>query len=242
MFSPLSSRAVTCVAAAAFLVVTAAERAEAQFGVGIAYPGVPLLLYSPERVASPTDYLYERDRARISAYGNAVQQQAAGSQAESSHAGSNAYFNRLRDYSGEETYHVSSRQSLSRRATPPVRKPSRAETRPAATQQAGAQPLDAYFLAGGAFDWPRDAPATGALRSAQTEVEAAVKVVLNQVRSGGKAKAQDVAAAKRKLVNYGQPALAEAKSARSKAVADCFHYFLLFLHQSLDQAAETGGS
>ena len=41
-------------------------------------------------------------------------------------------------------------------------------------------------------------------------------------------------------MGYGQRALAEVKSARSAALADVFHYFLLFLHESLDQAAEVG--
>jgi hypothetical protein len=241
MFFSLPSRIAPSLAAAAFLAAMAAGRAEAQFGIGVAYPGVPFLAYTPERVPSPTDYLYDRDRAQISAYGNAVQQQAAASQLASPGSSSNAYFNRLRDYSGEETYQVASRQSLSRRTSPPARTPSNPPKRSAGTRS-GPLPLEAFFLPGGALDWPRDAPTAGTLRSAQAEVEAAVKVVLNQVRSGGKAKAQSVGAAKSKLVNYGQPALVEVKSARSKAVADCFHYFLLFLHQSLDQAAETSGS
>ncbi|MBV8218107.1 MAG: hypothetical protein JO325_06570 [Solirubrobacterales bacterium] len=63
----------------------------------------------------------------------------------------------------------------------------------------------------------------------------------DELRSGGKAKAQSVGVAKWKLVGYGQRALIEVRSARSKAVADVFHYFLLFLNQSLDQAAEAGG-
>ena len=42
-------------------------------------------------------------------------------------------------------------------------------------------------------------------------------------------------------MNYGQRALVEVKSTRSAAVSDVFHYFLLFLHQALDQAG-TGES
>jgi|GEM_PF-6425417 len=243
MFFSLPSRVAPSLAAAAFLVAMAAGRAEAQFGIGAAYPGVPFLFYTPERVPSPTDYLYDRDQARISAYGNAVQQQAAASQSAS--PSSNAYFNRLRDYSGEETYQVSSRQSLSRRAAPPARPRSSTSTRPASTRsttRSDSLPLEAFFLPGDALDWPRDAPISGTLRSAKAEVDASVKVVLDEVRSGGKVKAQSVGAAKSKLVAYGNPALGEIRSGRSKAVADCFHYFLLFLHQALDQAAEANGS
>ena len=54
--------------------------------------------------------------------------------------------------------------------------------------------------------------------------------------------AQSVGAAKFKLVTYGQRALAEIKSSRSEAVGVIFHYFLLFLDQSLDQAAGGGTS
>lgn len=242
MLSSLPSRSASSLAVAAFLAAMAAGgRAEAQFGMGVAYPGVPLLLYTPERAPSPTDYLYDRDRARMSAYGNAVQQQGAASQMAAPSASSNAYYNRLRSYSGQDTYQVSSRQSLSRRSTPPARPTSGTSKRSTKTGR-GPMPLEAFFLPDGALDWPRDAPTAGTLRSAQAEVEAAVKVVLNQVRSGGKAKAQSIGAAKSKLENYGQPALVEVQSARSKAVADCFHYFLLFLHQSLEQAAETGDS
>jgi hypothetical protein len=224
----------------AFL-AAAAQRAEAQFGVGLAYPGVPFLYYTPEFVPSPTDYLYDRANARISQYGNAVQQQAAAGQM-ASVSDSRAYFNHLRDFSGESTYQVKARQSLSARAVPPPpRRPSRPPASPAPAQKA-ALPLDAFFLAGGDFDWPRDAPESDALRTARAEAESAVKGVRDELRANGKAKAQSVGFAKWKLVGYGQPALAAVKSARSAAVADVFHYFLLFLHQSLDQAAEAGGS
>ena len=137
-------------AAASFLAASSAGRAEAQFGVGLAYPGVPFLYYTPERIPSPTDYLYDRDKARISEYGNAVQQQAAASQMASASANPNAYFNLLRDYSGESTYQVSSRQSLGQRTSPPrARPPSPLAASPAPAIQ-GPLPLDAFFLPGGA--------------------------------------------------------------------------------------------
>src|SRR4051794_28025041 len=98
------SRFGLALAAASFLAASAGGQAEAQFGVGLAYSGVPFLYYTPERAPSPTQYLYDRGTARISEYGNAVQQQAAASQMASASANPNAYFNRLRDYSGESTY------------------------------------------------------------------------------------------------------------------------------------------
>jgi hypothetical protein len=225
----VARRAIT----AALLLLSWAGPARAQVGIGVAYPGVPFMYYTPQYAPSPTDYLYDRDRERISAHGNAVQQQAAASSMASAGSDSNAYFNRIRDYSGEETYHVRSRQSLSRRTSPP---PERAASRP------GGLSLDAYFLVGGQLDWPRDAPDTAALHPARVDAETALKAVRDEVRSSGKAKAQSVGTAKYKLVNYGQRALTEIKSSRSEAVGVVFHYFLLFLHQSLDQAAGTGTS
>lgn len=234
------SRLGLSLAAAAFIAASSAGRAEAQFGIGLAYPGVPFLSYTPERVPSPTDYLYDRDTARISEYGNAVQQQAAASQMASASANPNAYFNHFRDFSGESSYQVSSRKSLGERTSPPRSRPPSPPAASPAPARRGLLPLDAYFLPGGQFDWSRDAPDTGALRSARAEAESAVKTVRDEIHSQDKARSQSVGLAKWKLVGYGQQALAEVKSARSAAVADVFHYFLLFLHQALDQAAEAG--
>src|SRR3954454_18945092 len=121
------------VAAAALLIATSSSRTEAQVGIGVAYPGVPFLYYPPRPVPSPTEYLYDLANARISAYGSAVQQQAAASQMASAADSPNAYFNRIRDYSGEGTYQVTSRQSLGQRTSP---RPGRT----AATHTAGQPP------------------------------------------------------------------------------------------------------
>src|SRR5579883_1919214 len=145
-------------ASVAFLFASWAGRAEAQFGIGVAYPGVPFLYYTPERAPSPTQYLYDREAARIEAYGNALQQQATASQMASTNSDSNAYYNRLRDYSGESTYQVQSRKSLSERRSPPNHQPPSAPApKPDAAHQTSL-PIDAFFLADGTFDWPRDAP------------------------------------------------------------------------------------
>ena len=226
-------------AAAAFIAATASGRAEAQFGVGLAYPGVPFLSYTPERVPSPTEYLYDRETARISEHGNAVQQQAAASQMSSASANPNAYFNQLRDFSGESSYQVSSRKSLGERTSSPRgRSPSPPAASPAPRARACSRSTPISSPEGSLIG--RLTRPTPALWSARAEAESAVKTVRDEIGSKGKAKAQSVGFAKWKLVGYGQRALAEVKSARSAAVADVFHYFLLFLHQSLDQAAEAG--
>lgn len=225
----ISRHEVRLVVAATILIISWAGSARAQVGVGVAYPGVPFLYYTPQNVPSPTDYLYQRDQARISAFANPLPQQAAASSTGATDRNPNAYFNHLRDYSGEATYHVQSRQSLSRRSAPP---PKQAPSQPTAL------PLDAYFLISGSLDWPHDAPDSAELLPARVEAEAAIKAVREEIRASGKAKAQSVGAAKRKLINYGQRALVEVRSTRSRTVADIFHYFLRFLDQSLDEASD----
>lgn len=219
------------IATVSVLVASSAGLAQGQVEIGVAYPGVPFLYYTPQSAPSPTDYLYDRDRERISAMGSALQQQAAASQATAAASHPNAYFNRIRDYSGEETYHVPTRQSLSQRSAP---SPKRSASRPTVLA------LDAYFLSGGQLDWPRDAPDSGTLHAARVDAEKAIKTVRDELRSSGKARAQSIGAAKWKLVAYGQPALAEIKSSRAEGVAVVFHYFLLFLHDSLEKVAGTG--
>lgn len=227
--------------AAALLFAWSPRPAQAQFGIGIGYPGFPFLYYNIPSVASPTEYLYDRDRQRIAQFGNAAQQQASASAMAGSAANSNAYFNRLRDFSGESTYHVASRQSVGQRATLPRREAASRGAVATAPGRPEALSIDAYFLTDGTIDWPRDAPDAGTLGSARAEVEQAVKIVRAQVQSRGRATVQSIGEAKQRLVHYGQPALAEVRSARSGAVADVFHYFLLFLHQSLDHAAGAEG-
>lgn len=233
------------IVAAAFLVAVPGTRVEAQLEFGIAYPGVPMLFYTPQMAPSPTDYLHQRDQERISALGNSAQRQGGASPAASLSANPNSYIHRIRDFSGAGTYDVGSRQSLSQRAAPrqaqtastPARQPS--PSPPVAPPTPPPPPLALFFLQSGEMDWPRDAPDSAALRPKRDEADAAIKAVRSAIQSAGKANAQGVATAKWKLVSYGQLALAEVRSARSAAVSDTFHHFLMLLHQSLDGAADT---
>jgi hypothetical protein len=227
-------------AVAVFLAGSSPARVEAQFGVGM-YPGYPFLVIAPEFVPSPNDYLFEHDLARISGLANGARQQAGASQMGSAMTNPNAYFHRIRDFSGDDTYDVRSRQSLSQRAYP-VRSQAPPGPKPAAVAEAPRQfPLDAFFLSDGALDWPSDAPNSVGASSTREDVSAALKAVREEMRSAGKAKAQSVGGAKWKLVNYGQKALADVRATRSKVVGEVFHDFLLFLHQALDRAANTDG-
>jgi len=224
---------------AAVLVFATADRAEAQFAVGmdVGGSGAPFLFYAPQRVPSPTEFLYDHHRARIAEHANALQQQAAASQAGGSTWRRRGYFDRVREYAGADTYDVNSRQSLNARTA--ARQPRPAEPPPA--ERTSTLPLSAFFLSGGELDWPRDAPDTESLRSAKAEAESAVKAVRDEIQSGGRPRAQSVGLAKSKVVDYGRHALADVRANRSETVGHLFHYFLLYLHDALDQAAEPNG-
>ena len=182
-------------------------------GSGLAYPGVPFLYYTPQSVPSPTEYLYDRANARISAYGNAVQQQAAASQMASA-ATTQTPISTASATTRERKLTRSRRVRASASAPPPRCRggPRRLPRRSSPHRKRLQLPLDAFFLPSGELDWPRDAPDSEVLRPARAEAEMAVKAVRSEIRSVGKAKAQSVGTAKWKLVNYGQRALLEVKS------------------------------
>lgn len=222
------------VIATAVMVVSTAVPARAQVGFGITLPGgTPFLYYTPRSVPSPTQYLYDLDRARISAYSNAARQRAAARSVTSMYVSPDAYYEHARGGSGRTTHDARSRPKLSQPASPV---PEAAAPRPTGL------PLDAFFLGNGTLDWPHDAPDSAELHSLRVEAESAIKLVREELRLSGQAKAQSVDEARRKLVNYGQRALAEIKSTRSRSVEVTLHYFLLFLNQSLDQVALAGTS
>lgn len=223
------SRTTCSIVVVALAALGPARPARAQVGIGLAYPGVPFLFYTPQFVPSPTDYLYQRDLARIATASEAIQQDMALNQVVSSYAHANAYYNHIRD---------SSTQSSAKSAAQfkrPRRRPQPASEKPARPQTV---PLDSFFLPSGEIDWPDSAPSAGGLASARAEAALAVKTVREELHAQGKAQSSSVDAAKAKLVAYGQQALGETRSARSVAVADVFHYYLLLLYQSLDHAAD----
>src|SRR5262249_8729289 len=101
--------------------------------------------------------------------------------------------------------------------------------------------LEEYFLAA-RFDWPRDAPDDGPGQSERAAADQALRVVFEQVRSGGTANAQSVAAARAKVIAYGQIALSRVKDERAHSAANVFHYFLLFLNDTLLELGGEGSS
>lgn len=243
MSEMLSRPQVAATLVLAALAMLAEPRAEAQIGIGFGLGGDPFGFIVPHMVPSPTDYLYNVSLARMAAQSNLPRETAA----QAARSSENAYWNRLRDNSGANTYDLASRQSLSRRvASTPRPRPTAA---PAPTRAPAPAPvavparprlhsLDEYFRDGADFDWPRDAPDDGPYRSDRAAADQALKTVIEQIRAGSNATAQSVAAARAKVISYGQKSLTRVRSERSAVVANGFHYFLLFLNDTL---LELGG-
>jgi hypothetical protein len=238
----LSRPRVAATLVLAALATMAERRAEAQVGFGFGLGGDPFAFFVPQTVPSPTDYLFNLDLARIAA-DNAHRLNAA----QVAHTNANAYWNRLRDNSGANSYDLASRQSVGQRVgatsrSRPTAAPAPAPTPTPAPATVPPRPrvhsLEDFFLGGAHFDWPRDAPNDGPERSDREAAEQALRTVFEQVRAGGKATAQSVATARAKLITYGQKSLSRVEAERSRVVSNVFHYFLLFLNDTL---LELGG-
>src|SRR5262245_22026346 len=174
---------------------SAQPRAEAQIGIGMGLYGDPFAIIASPTVPSPTDYLYNISLARAAAHASADRQTAA----QMARSNPNAYWNRIRDNSGANTYDLTSRQSLSHRVGATARPAPAAATAPSRPR---VHALDDYFLDGSRFDWPRDAPEDGPGQSDRAAADHALRAVFEQVRSGGTANAQSVAAARAKVIAY----------------------------------------
>lgn len=208
-----------------------AQPARAQVGFALGLNGDPFLYYTPQMVPSTTDFLYDHAMRRAALVGAAAQQQAD----QSLRSSSRAYWNRLRDTSGGSSYDLSTRRSLSQRAGATAPTTPAAPAAPAVPERPKVLSLDAFFVASGELDWPRDATALdeGPLRSDRSAADEALKRLREELHASGSASAQSIAAARHGLITYGQQALARIRAERSPAVADVFHYFLLFLNDTI---------
>lgn len=220
----------------AMAALLSANPARAQFGFGGDFGLFGLNFNS---VPSPTNFLYDRSNASISAA--TATRNNVGHAARDLRSSPNAYFNRVRDLSGSSTYDIGTHRTLSSRASlapyAPLRPPAGASTAPPPPTLPAREvaSLDTFFNAEGQVDWPKDAPDSADLASERAEAGSALSAVFGQVKSGGKAKSGNVGLAKAKLIVYGQKALRQVRADRAAAVADVFHYYLLFLNQSLDR-------
>jgi hypothetical protein len=219
--APRRRSVVTTVAAAALLACSA-SRAEAQWGWGI-----NLQPYTPPSV----QMLNQRAAARAGA-----PRGGAGP----SRKIPDRFEYRRQQVAMQQRYDFATRRATEARVPPP---PSAPPTRssPGATASVEALrpdvPIDSFFDAEDRVSWPSDAPTEGDLVSRREQSDLAALATLNQWRLDGLARVDTVTEARRKLVDYGQPALAVVRQQATPRVADTFHLFLLSFYESLGQAA-----
>ncbi len=115
---------------------------------------------------------------------------------------------------------------------------------PTTTSQPPTSPT-ARFLLADFFDrnrrlvWPSIAPITGDMGKQQEVADLAILGVLNEHELRGLAQLSTVTEARRKLLDYGRPALDFVRKQTTPAMADSFHVFLLSLYSQIELAATT---
>ena len=85
--------------------------------------------------------------------------------------------------------------------------------------------------------WPSIAPITGAMGKKIEIADQAILAVLNEYDLQGLARLSNVTDARRKLLDYGRPALDYVRKSTTPAMADSFHVFLLSLYSNVGLAA-----
>jgi hypothetical protein len=155
---------------------------------------------------------------------------------------SNAYFNRIRDNGLVPSYNVARRmptsQRPSRQISPGERTAASAPTQAAGTATRTVVPLASFFDGARRLIWPSDAPVAGDLQQKRDISDEASLVVLGELQAQGRASIAAVADSRQRLLDYGQPALREARASATPPVAEAFHAFLFALYESLAQAAD----
>jgi hypothetical protein len=102
-------------------------------------------------------------------------------------------------------------------------------------------PLSSFFNQQDQLVWPADAPMVEGLDQKRAASDQAARAVLDEIRMNGVAAVATVTEARRKLLDYGRPALHSLRTHETARVADSFHVFLLELYDSLAQAAYPTG-
>lgn len=85
--------------------------------------------------------------------------------------------------------------------------------------------------------WPSASPISGDFGKKQEVADLAALAVLNEYELKGLASTTNVAEARRKLLDYGRPALEYVRQQSTPALTDAFHVFLLSLYGNLGAAA-----
>jgi hypothetical protein len=145
----------------------------------------------------------------------------------------NSYINHIRDNGFVERYDVARREpSHYRRYTGPRTTP----TAMMVAQQTPVLPLASFYNGEHQFVWPGDAPSAGDLKEKRTTFDQASQAVLTETQKSGVASIAAVTDARKKLLDYGRPALQYVRAHETPRVADSFHLFLLSAYESLAQA------
>jgi hypothetical protein len=154
----------------------------------------------------------------------------------------NSYLNNVRDNGFVPTFDARRRRPPTYQAQPVMATPSNAPQAPQ-TQRAEllsgnpVVPLLGFFDATQKLIWPSDSPIGGDLKEKRDVSDQASLAVLEETRRQPFASISTAAHARKKLLDYGRPALHELRSTSTPAVSDAFHMFLLSLYDSLEHAA-----
>jgi hypothetical protein len=204
--------------------------AEAQWGMGYGY-GFGMFGGGP---SPSTEFLNQHALGRI---GSVAARQPGRSH--SAYSGnSNAYFNRIRDNGFTSHYDVRRRRAPSYQPerTASLGNRGRAESRPAQPTAAPAVPLVSFFDESLTLVWPQESPVDGEFKEKRDISDRASLAVLKQTKNYGSAPITRVTEARKKLVDYGRPALQQLRAVATPPIADSFHRFLLSLYDSLEAA------
>jgi len=211
--------------------------AEAQFGFGFGFGGWARP-YTPESVK----FLYNRSNARTRANTGAprslkepdrfdYRKEAVRLQERHDFQDRRS----LGSVSGGRPAAANQRGELVRVAPPPAA----AGAAPIVAAQPSAAPvlrITSFVNEDNEVVWPADAPLSGDLAPKRQAADEAIHEVALEYRANQKAKVESAAEARKRLIDYGRPALANLRDNSTPRVADSFHLFLLSLYESLAQA------
>lgn len=118
-----------------------------------------------------------------------------------------------------------------------LRQEGEAPPGPAPAPARRVHPIASFFARDGKLVWPVDAPTYNDLEPKRAAADKAALEVLNETANGQAASVAAVTDARNKLLDYGRPALAYARTRESAQAADALHGFLLTLYDSLGRSA-----
>jgi hypothetical protein len=184
---------------------------------------------------SPTDTLNAAALARIDA---AARQQGAFPSASTHDRPVTRDAEFFEKYDAETRWAMEARVA---RRTPPRPRTTATSRAAPATPTPPVVPLVSFFDRDRRLAWPSDAPTQGDLASKRAVSDKATLATLDEVTARGVASIATVAEARRRLVDYGKPAMADLMARSTPRVSDAFHMFLLSLYESLGQASTPAG-